>query len=175
MNHKLLRRRRYTALFLCANALVASAVYADVILGLDTGNAKLSDSRYGSATTARLTGGYRFGPISVVASTYEFEEFVLNNNRNAELELDGTSVEAFWTVEAGPLNVNLGGGLFDWESKTKLDGRTFGRDSGTSGMLEAGTRVTFGSLVGIYLNARWIEDLSGEDLTTLSGGVQFSF
>lgn len=169
--------RRYccSLLLLGANTLIVPAAYAGGFLRLDTGIARLGDSRFDSTTVNRLTGGYGFGPVSVVVSAYQFDNFTLDGNPDAELELNGASVEAFWTAETGPLAVNLGGGVFDWDSKTTLYGRTFGRDSGTSGMLEAGVGLSFGSLARVYLNARLIEGLSDEDMTTLSGGVQFTF
>jgi hypothetical protein len=172
MKLRLLRTGPGPALLLAAGLLAAPAAYADFILNFDTGRSELSHSAYDRATTTRLTGGYRLGPLSLTASAYEFNQFSLDGNRDAHYELDGASVQAGWRLGAGPVNIDLGGGLFDWDSKTRLDGRTFGRDSGTSAMLEAGVSTTFASVVGIYLNARRVEDLSGEDLTTLSGGVQ---
>lgn len=153
---------------------IAVPVHAELFFQLDAGNAELSDSRFDGAAATRVAGGYRFGSFSVMASAYGFNEFVLNSNPNAKFELDGDSVAALWTMAAGPIKLDLGGGLFDWKSKTTLYGYMLGQESGTSRMLEASARTSLGSL-GVYLNARLVEDVSDEDLTLLSAGIQLSF
>lgn len=123
-------RQRYNRFFLLFGftAFAGSPSYAGIVLGLGTGSSELSGSRYDSAYSTRLTAGYGSGSVGVRVSSYDFQEFSLTGNSEASFELSGTSVEAFWTVKAGLVNVDLGGGLFDWEGKTKLDGRVFGRE-----------------------------------------------
>ncbi|HEX7026273.1 MAG TPA: hypothetical protein VF268_03465, partial [Gammaproteobacteria bacterium] len=102
MNIKFLRRCRHLAVLFGLH-MIAVPAQAGIFFQLDAGTAELGDSRFDGAAATRVAGGYRFGSFSVIASAYGFNEFALNSNPNAEFELDGNSVEAFWTVEAGPI------------------------------------------------------------------------
>lgn len=144
-----------------------------------SGDAGLADPRESSfdyATAYNLSAGYLFEHLGLEVSAVDLDKIDYDNLANSYLEISGYTAHVFWRQKFNRvLGMDFGAGLFDWEAEATLLGNDAGKDSDTSAYLDIRLITEFGDTFSAFVATRYLADVSGSDIATLSLGAAIKF
>jgi hypothetical protein len=147
----------------------------ELIFGGETGTIGYKGGRYKDAQMISAYVGYQFGLLTAQVNAYDFKEFRHQDYSGTYLDLDGYSVQAGLQFDFGLLGLTASAGLFSWEEEVVLFARNFGGDSGTSEFIDVKLWGDIPGPVKVFLSAKYLSDVSGGDIESLSLGVRVQF
>ncbi len=95
---------------------------------------------------------------------------------NSYIEIKGYTAHVYWHQKFNQmLGVDLGAGVFAWNADAILLSQKVGSDSDTSAYFDARLLTEFNEKVSAFAAARYLPDVTGTDIFTLSIGMTVGF
>jgi hypothetical protein len=156
--------------------LCGSAGAGNFYVSGDAGLADPRESSFDHATAYNVSAGYLFENLGLEVSAIDLDKIDYNNLADSYIEISGYTAHVFWRQKFNRvLGVDFGAGLFNWDAEATLLGNDAGKDSDTSVYLDIRLITEFGDTFGAFVATRYLADVSGSDIATLSLGAVIKF
>ncbi|VUD51388.1 hypothetical protein TDB9533_01416 [Thalassocella blandensis] len=177
LKHRFLSRSCIQSVLLCSSlAIMTGNTFAETFsFEGDIGRAIPGSNEYHDGFSMEISAAYHWDSIIVRIGGLKLDDIDLADVDNSDITIDGQYIEISKEFDHRNLSLEIGAGYLDAETEAYYLDRLVTENDDSSAFLNVKGTVKLSRIFALVLDWKYIEDISGEDLSAAQLGARFSF